>query len=234
MLTCMSSFHLQTWQQRNTLNLKTSPMKNLKLQKSPNPKENRTVKGQQSNVNEQKIGENRQVGRENYKPPGKGEVQKGRQPIQIPGVNSNSQQKAEERKKGMKSPDSFPDDASFVAKINERVRNEEVEKEDLDEFEHLENCADNMSFCSQSSFVTKILQKDKVKQESLKLQQVIFNYEQRVMLVKQKVREILPYVKMSTYTVLFFNCCNASLHSILVQLNLILLDSRCHGDVNFH
>lgn len=172
MFTYMSSFHLQTWQQRNTLNLKTSPMKNLKLQKSPNPKENRAVKGKQTNVNEQKIGENRQVGRENYKPPGKGEVQKGRQPTQIPSVNYNSQQKAEERKKVMKSPDSFPDDASFVAKINERVRNQEVEKEDLDEFEHLENCADNMSFCSQSSFVTKILQKDKVKQESLKLQQV--------------------------------------------------------------
>lgn len=165
MLTYMSSIHLQTWQQRNTLNLKTSPIKNLKLQKSPNSKENRTVKGQQSSLNEQKIGDNRQLGRENYKPPVKGEVQKGRQPIQI-------QQKVEERKKVMKSPDSVPDDASFVAKINERVRNEEVEREDLDEFEHLENCADNMSFCSQSSFVTKILQKDKVKQDSLKLQQV--------------------------------------------------------------
>ncbi|XP_053374954.1 centromere protein J-like isoform X2 [Mercenaria mercenaria] len=59
------------------------------------------------------------------------------------------------RKGKMKRADSFPDDASFVANLKERQKESERDMEELDEFEILEHFADNMSFCSNSSIVTK-------------------------------------------------------------------------------
>ena len=139
----------------------------LKLQKSPNSKDTRAVKNLSSHgLDKPQLGEAKNVSSENKKPPGKGELQKGRQANQQHAVNP--QLKNLEREIINKSPDSIPDDASFVAKINARIQNDEIEKEDLDEFELLENCADNMSFCSQSSFVTRIFQKDRLKHETLK------------------------------------------------------------------
>ncbi|XP_060576388.1 centromere protein J-like [Ruditapes philippinarum] len=55
----------------------------------------------------------------------------------------------------LKRADSFPDDASFVANLKERQKESERDMEELDEFEILEHFADNMSFCSNSSIVTK-------------------------------------------------------------------------------
>ena len=51
--------------------------------------------------------------------------------------------------------ESIADDASFIANINQRQKESEEDMQDLDEFEILEHFADNMSFCSNSSIVTK-------------------------------------------------------------------------------
>ncbi|XP_060074604.1 centromere protein J-like [Ylistrum balloti] len=63
-----------------------------------------------------------------------------------------------------RTPDSIPDDTSFVEKLKEREINAEFEQEDLDEFEMLENFADNASFCSNSSVVVKVMQRDRLRQ----------------------------------------------------------------------
>ncbi|XP_071180159.1 centrosomal P4.1-associated protein-like isoform X1 [Mytilus edulis] len=153
-----------TWQDRNKLNLKTSPAKNQKLIKSPNAREDTLPKYQQtSSVNDQKVQDKRLLN----KPP-KAELPKGRQQIQKPNGNINKQQRTEEKETVSDSPDFMSDNDSFVVRINQRAKNDVLEKEEVDEFEYLENCADNMSFCSQSSFVTKILQKDKMKHDPLK------------------------------------------------------------------
>ncbi|XP_063448063.1 centromere protein J-like [Mytilus trossulus] len=151
-----------TWQDRNKLNLKTSPAKNQKLTKSP--REDTLPKYQQTNNgNDQKVQDKRLLN----KPP-KGELPKGRQQIQKPNGNANKQQRTEERETVSDSPDFMSDNDSFVVRIKQRAKNDVLEKEEVDEFEYLENCADNMSFCSQSSFVTKILQKDRMKPDPLK------------------------------------------------------------------
>ncbi|XP_050408223.2 centromere protein J isoform X2 [Patella vulgata] len=60
--------------------------------------------------------------------------------------------------------DPFDDDSSFAAGVRERIANEGKEQEELDEFELLEDFADNASFCSNSSIVSKLLQADQKKQ----------------------------------------------------------------------
>ncbi|KAH3888449.1 centromere protein J-like [Dreissena polymorpha] len=51
--------------------------------------------------------------------------------------------------------ESFPDDASFIANMKQRQKESEQDLAELDEFEILEQFADNMSFCSNSSIVTR-------------------------------------------------------------------------------
>ncbi|KAL3857926.1 hypothetical protein ACJMK2_012551 [Sinanodonta woodiana] len=58
------------------------------------------------------------------------------------------------------SPGSIPDDASFIASLKEHDKNAELDKVDLEEFEILEHFADNMSFCSNSSLVVRVADKD--------------------------------------------------------------------------
>lgn len=57
--------------------------------------------------------------------------------------------------KKLHKTDSIPDDASFVASLKDRQKESDRDKQELDEFEILEDFADNMSFCSNSSIVTK-------------------------------------------------------------------------------
>ncbi|XP_033747496.1 centromere protein J-like [Pecten maximus] len=82
---------------------------------------------------------------------------------------SNRQFEIEEIKsrippRASRTPDSIPDDTSFVEKLQRREINAEFEQEDLDEFEMLENFADNASFCSNSSVVVKVMQRDRLRQ----------------------------------------------------------------------
>ncbi|XP_021345234.1 centromere protein J-like [Mizuhopecten yessoensis] len=70
-----------------------------------------------------------------------------------------------------RTPDSIPDDTSFVEKLQQREMNVEFEREDLDEFEMLENFADNASFCSNSSVVVKVMQRDRLRQSNRTQQQ---------------------------------------------------------------
>ncbi|XP_046363651.2 centromere protein J-like isoform X1 [Haliotis rufescens] len=53
----------------------------------------------------------------------------------------------------------FDDDASFVGKIRKIEENKKVEEDELEVFELLEDFADNVSFCSNSSVVSRLLQK---------------------------------------------------------------------------
>ncbi|KAL5022094.1 hypothetical protein ScPMuIL_001249 [Solemya velum] len=63
--------------------------------------------------------------------------------------------------------DSIPDDASFVEKLKKREANVETEKAELEEFEMLEDYADNMSFRSNSSLVVHFLKKGRANAQNL-------------------------------------------------------------------
>ncbi|XP_061169822.1 centromere protein J-like [Saccostrea echinata] len=67
------------------------------------------------------------------------------------------------KKKNVQRRDSIPDDASFVGKLREREIKEEFEKGDLEEFELLENLADNMSYCSNTSVMVQRME-DRIKE----------------------------------------------------------------------
>ncbi|XP_062621733.1 centromere protein J-like [Saccostrea cucullata] len=67
------------------------------------------------------------------------------------------------KKKNVQRRDSFPDDESFVGKLREREIKEEFEKGDLEEFELLENLADNMSYCSNTSVMVHRME-EKIKE----------------------------------------------------------------------
>lgn len=79
------------------------------------------------------------------------------------GKGSNTKQDPV-RKKNFERKSSFPDDASYVGKLREREINEELEKGDLEEFELLENLADNMSYCSNTSLMVRKME-DRVKEK---------------------------------------------------------------------
>ncbi|KAK7476401.1 hypothetical protein BaRGS_00032326 [Batillaria attramentaria] len=62
--------------------------------------------------------------------------------------------------------DAIPDDASFVAGMKEREKNEPMEAEELEEFEMLEDIADNMSLVSNSSVVARLITPNKQRQKA--------------------------------------------------------------------
>ncbi|KAL8594505.1 hypothetical protein ACOMHN_024950 [Nucella lapillus] len=62
--------------------------------------------------------------------------------------------------------DSIADDASFVAGLKERAKKAPLEAEELDEFEALEDIADNMSLVSNSSVVQRLITPNKQRQKA--------------------------------------------------------------------
>ncbi|XP_069136319.1 centromere protein J-like isoform X2 [Argopecten irradians] len=162
----------KTKQPQTKLVLKTSPRSQQKdtNQSSIQPKSGSTnqrpVYKQASDTNlkgeGQRSGESQIPIRENYIGQGNGDQERSK-------GQSNRQLEIEEIKSRIpsrisKAPDSIPDDTSFIEKLQQREINAEMEQEDLDEFEMLENFADNASFCSNSSVVVKVMQRDRLRQ----------------------------------------------------------------------
>jgi hypothetical protein len=82
-------------------------------------------------------------------------------------LRNNSKQ--DEQRRGGPRRSSIPDDVSFVGRLHQREMNEELEQGDLEEFEMLENLADNMSYCSNTSVMVQKMEervRDKKKSQS--------------------------------------------------------------------
>ena len=93
------------------------------------------------------------------------------------------------KNKGAERRPSFPDDASFVGKLRERELNEELEKGDLEEFELLENMADNMSYCSNTSVMVQRMEeriRDKKRPSKLSLKPLSRNTQPNAQKTEQE------------------------------------------------